>query len=98
MSVVKLLKSKVLNLENKLSQSEAHINSLDQYNRRNNFETQGIPSDVSDDALEDKVVDIFHSLNINVSKHDIEIAIVWERQIQRTQLFHFLIVNFAMKL
>ena len=27
----KLLKSKVLNLERKLSQSEAHINSLDQY-------------------------------------------------------------------
>ena len=72
MSVAKLLKSKVLNLENKLSQSEAHINSLDQYNWRNNFETQGIPSNVSDDALEDKVVDIFHSLNINVSKHDIE--------------------------
>ena len=68
----KLLKSKVLNLEHKLSQSEAHINSLDQYNRRNNLEIQGIPSNVSDDALEDKVIDIFHSLNINMSKNDIE--------------------------
>ena len=27
---------------------------------------------MSDDPLEDKVVDIFHSLNINLSEHDIE--------------------------
>ena len=66
------MKSKVLNLEHKLSQSEAHVNDLDQYNRRNNLEIQGIPSNVSDDALEDKVVDISRSLNINLSKHDIE--------------------------
>ena len=39
----KLLKSKVLNLEHKLSQSEAGINNLDQYNWRNNLEIQGIP-------------------------------------------------------
>ena len=45
---------------------------MDQYNWRNKLEIQGIPSNVSDDVLEDKVVDIFHSLNINVSKHDIE--------------------------
>ena len=67
-----MLKSKVLNLEHKLSQSEARINSLDQYNGRTNLEIQGIPSNVSDDTLEDKVIDIFHSLNINVSKNDIE--------------------------
>ena len=66
------MKSKALNLEDKSSQSEAHMNSLDQYNRRNILEIQGIPSNVSDDTLEDKVVDIFHSLNTNVSKHDIE--------------------------
>ena len=66
------MKSKVLNLEHKLSQSKAHVNSLDKYNRRNNLEIRGIPSSVSDDALEDKVVDIFHSLNINMNKYDIE--------------------------
>ena len=38
----KLLKNTVLNLEHKLSQSEACINNLDQYNQRNNFEIQGI--------------------------------------------------------
>ena len=68
----KLLNSKVLNLEHELSQSEAHINNLDQYNRRNYLEIQGIPSNVSDDALEDKVINIFHSLNINVNTNDIE--------------------------
>ena len=55
-----------------MSQCQAHMNILDQYNQRNNLEIQGIPSNISDDAWEDKVVDIFHSLNINVSKHDIE--------------------------
>lgn len=38
----------VLNLEHKLSQSEAHINNLDQYNSRNN-------------ALEDKVINKYLS-------------------------------------
>ena len=71
-SIVNALKSKVLNSEHNLSQSEACISSLDQYNQRNNLEIQGIPSNVSDDTLEDKVIDIFHSLNINVSKNDIE--------------------------
>ena len=68
----KLLKRQVLNLEHKLSQSEAHINNLDQYNWRNNLEVQGIPSNVFDGTLQDKIVDIFYSLNINLSKHDIE--------------------------
>ena len=65
------MKSKVLNSEHKLSQSEAHVNNLDQYNRRNNLEIQDIPYNVSDVALEDKVVNIFHSLNINLSKQNI---------------------------
>ena len=68
----KLLKSKVLNVEHRLSQSEARINSLDQYNQRNDLEIQGIPSNVSDDTLEDKVIVIFDSLNISVSKNEIE--------------------------
>ena len=72
----KLLKSKVLNLEHKLLLIGADINNNNnntiKYNQRNNLETRGIPSNVSDNALEDKVIDIFHSLNINVSKNDIE--------------------------
>lgn len=49
----------VLNLEHKLWQSEAHINNLDQCNSRNN-------------ASEDKVINTFHSLNINVNRNGIE--------------------------
>ena len=65
--VNKLLKSKVLNLEHKLSQSKARINSLDQYNQINNLKIQGIPSYFSDDALEDKVTDI---TSITLIAHD----------------------------
>ena len=66
------MKSTVLNLEHKFSQNEAHINNLDQNNWRNNLETQGIPSNVSDDALKDKVINIFHSLHINLNKNDVQ--------------------------
>ena len=58
-----LLKRKVLKLEHKFSQSKAHTNNL---------EIQGIPSNVSDDAWKDKVINIFHLLNKNVNKNDIE--------------------------
>ena len=66
------MKGKVLNLKHKLSQNEAHINNLDQNNWRNNLEIQGIPSNVSDDALKDKVINIFHSLHINLNKNDVQ--------------------------
>ena len=46
-------------MEHKLSQSEAHINNSDQYNRRNNFEIQGIPSNVSKGTLDSNVLYIF---------------------------------------
>ena len=62
----------VLKLEHKLSQSEACINNLDQYNQRNNLEIQGIPPNVSNDALEDNIINTFHSLNKNVNKNDTE--------------------------
>ena len=57
------MKRKVLKLEHKFSQSKAHTNNL---------EIQGIPSNVSDDAWKDKVINIFHLLNKNVNKNDID--------------------------
>ena len=48
------------------------FNRLDQYNRRNNLEIQGIPSSIGDDVLEDKVIEIFECLNIPLAKTDIE--------------------------
>ena len=60
----------------------------------------GIRSNVSDDALEDKVINIFHSLNVNVNKNDIE-DFHMIRKVRSEELYHFtifLIVTFAMKL
>ena len=51
---------------------EKASNKQDQYTRRNNLEILGIPVDVKDEQLEQKVIDIFSHLNINISKPDIE--------------------------
>ena len=53
-------------------ESEKSFNRLDQYNRRNNLEIQGIPSTVGDEVLDDKVIEIFECLNIPLAKSDIE--------------------------
>ena len=60
----------------------------------------GIRSNVSDDALEDKAINIFHSLNVNVNKNDIE-DFHMIGKVRSEELYHFtifLIVTFAMKL
>ena len=50
----KMLQAKVEFLEKKLVENEKSFNRLDQYNRRNNFKIQGIPSTVGYEVLEDK--------------------------------------------
>ena len=45
---------------------------MDQYNRKNNLEIQGIPSTVDDEVLEDKVIEIFKCLKIPLAKSDTE--------------------------
>ena len=40
--------------------------------KRNNLEIHGIPAEVKDNQLEEKVIDIFSQLNISLSKSDIE--------------------------
>ena len=47
------LHSKIEDPEMKLHETELAFNRLDQYNRRNNIEIQGIPSNVADEAIED---------------------------------------------
>ena len=68
----KKLHSKVEDLEMKLDESELSLNRLNQYDRSNNIEVQGISSNIADEALEDKVVNVFEFLNINIKKSDIE--------------------------
>ena len=47
-------------------------NNHEQHTRRNNIEIQGIPATVADGYLENKVIDIFRCLKININPSDIE--------------------------
>ena len=66
------LQNQVKKLEDQLFEIDQKSNNLDQYNRRNNLEIQGIPANVNDDKLEGKVTDIFSCLGIEVKGADIE--------------------------
>ena len=60
----KMLQGKVEFLGKKVAESEQSFNRLNQYNRRNNLEIQGIPSTVGDEVLEDKL----KFLNVQMSR------------------------------
>ena len=66
------LRNKINQLENKVISLEANTNSLEQYGRRNNLEISGIPDSISNNELEDKVIEILSTVDVNVSKSDIE--------------------------
>ena len=66
------LQMKCKNLEAKLFELQKASNKQDQYSRRNNLKIHGIPAEVKDDQLEEKVIDIFSQLSISLSKSDIE--------------------------
>ena len=66
------LQNKVEKLEEQLLEPDQKNNHLDQYNRRNNLEIQGIPTNITDDESEGKVIDIFSCLGIGVKGSDIE--------------------------
>ena len=59
-------------LENKILILESEQNSLEQYGRRNNIEITEIPDSVPNQNLEEKVVNIFNEISVNVSPKDIE--------------------------
>ena len=58
--------NKVKKLENQLLELDQKNNSLDQYTKSNNLEIQGIVANVADEKLEEKVIDIFSFLGIQV--------------------------------
>ena len=66
------LRKKVNVLENKVLTLESEHNSLEQYGRRNNIQITGIPNNVPDQNLEEKVVDILNEISVDVSPKDIE--------------------------
>ena len=68
----KRLKTKVNVLENKIIDLKIQNNNVDQQSRRNNVEISGIPQSVSDNQLEEKVVDIFKAIDVNITTNEIE--------------------------
>ena len=70
------LRKKVNVLENKVLTLESEHNSLEQYGRRNNIQITGIPNNVPDQNLEEKVVDILNEISVEVLPKDIKGAIV----------------------
>ena len=59
-------------MEIKFHESELSLSRFDQYNRRNSIEIQGIPSNVADEVLEDKVANVFkllNSVNLNIESN-----------------------------
>ena len=66
------LKSRVEQLEDKILRMEIAKNNHDQHTQRNNTEIQSIPATVKDEHLENKVIDIFRFLKINIDPSDTE--------------------------
>ena len=59
-------------MENKNIDLEIQNNNVDQYSRRNNVEMSGISQSVSDNQLEEKVVDILKAIDVNITSNEIE--------------------------
>ena len=59
-------------MENKIIGLEIQNNNIDQYSHRNNFQISGNPQSVSDNQLEEKVVDIFKVIDVNITTNEIE--------------------------
>ena len=66
------LKQTIANLQHKVIILETATNSVEQYDRRNNIEINGIPDNVEDKNLEHSVIEVFNSANIQISHNDIE--------------------------
>ena len=67
-----ILRNKVELLEKKLTEVEISHNKLEQYTRRNNIEIQGIPPQIPDEKLEEKVIEVFGAMNIAITKNHVE--------------------------
>ena len=63
--VMKVCQKSNMQLESRISKLEADCHKQDQYNRRNNVEIPGIPSNISDDMLEENVIQIFEGIALS---------------------------------
>ena len=69
----KRLNDEVSQLKEKIISIESKSNSVEQYDRRNNMEINGIPNSISDDNLESTVINVLSkATNVHVTADDIE--------------------------
>ena len=61
-----LLREKVCSLDSKVTSLEINQNKLEQYGRRNSVEVSGIPDSVKDKCLEEKIISVFTSVDIDI--------------------------------
>ena len=66
------LSNKVELFEKKFNEVEISRNKLEQYPRRNKIEIQGIPPQIPDEKLKQKVIKVFDAMNIAITKNDVE--------------------------
>ena len=66
------LRMKVNNLENKVLSLGINGNHLEQNGIRTNLDITGIPDDVSDENLEEKVIQVLSEIQVNVSSSNTE--------------------------
>ena len=60
------LQQKLASLNSRISKLKTDCNKQDQYNKRNNFEIREIPSNISDDMIEEKVIQIFEVIDVSL--------------------------------
>ena len=73
------LRNKVELLEKKLTEVEISCNKLEQYTERNDIEIQGIPPQIHDEKLEQKVIEVFGEMNLAIIKNDVEDCQTWQK-------------------
>ena len=69
---ISLLHQKIEKLESRISVLETDLNKQDQYSRRKNLGIQGIPDNVLDDQLEEKIIEILNQINVKINTFDTE--------------------------
>ena len=67
-----IVKNDNVNLENRITNLEKLQAKVEQYNRRNNVEISGFSKEISDDDLENHVIEIYKNSNIIINPADIE--------------------------
>ena len=71
MRKINTLEERMAEVEDSLYEAEKEINKLNQYSRRENIEIIGIPDRIKQEDLEEHVIKIINSLDIEITSYDI---------------------------